>query len=842
MRQTPVMKAVTLFIAALFTLGLSACSGGGSSDGAGDSFGAGGGGGGGTDVSTLRLGHFNSSGVFIDGVIGADDLTVDGGDSTNLKVAVADADGVPVIDQVGTVQFGSICAGQGLAQISPLSKEFSSGGAVVEYTALNCSGSDSVFAVTQLGGETVRATVDLTTTPCAGPCVGGDVGLPGGSVKVLTSSPQLLSSADSEAEAITVTALVRNASNVAVADIPVSLSASSGVLILDSSSVKTNASGIVEAKLHTGGDPSLRDITVFASVSGAGSDNTLVKVTGTTLSIDGPEGVILGQDVTYTLTLTDASGTGLSAVPVVINQDIDSGGPANVVTDSGGQVSLDLVVTAGANSRSLTASALGATVTKDVILAEAALAFIAPTPDPTVELELNNPATFQVELLDSVGAPIANCDFVISTTRGNFSGPISAVTVTSNASGQASAVLNGGNIAGLATIKATTVSNATDPQCPSTQVSVSRTIEIVATTPNSVTVSAEPATIAVQGTSAIQAVVRDLNNNPVKNQIVNFSIENYPSGSLSSASGTTGSDGIARVSFVAGASTSATNGVIIRALVGPGPIQNTAALTVGGQATRISLGFGNTLIEDTDTTYQLPVSVIVTDAGGNPASNAQVILSLRGVAYQKGHYVAGVDSWVPEYHVSPIAPSDPQQPFYGCLDEDRGFPIPPSGTPATNTAENDIIDGKTGGNVNADGTDEANPDDLGEDINDNNTLEPGTPATVPLTVTLDENGASEFFVTYPQGHGNWLQLRLRATATVSGTEGSSTAFIGTQITVPDASLDQAPPGTPRAICDLNGDGDDTDLGECNDPIDGPLPGTPVIGSPYGESSDCRIAN
>lgn len=264
----------------------------------------GGGGTGGTSTN-LRMGSFSGS-TFTPEVIkvtnssGQVITTVNGGSSATLSVAIVDATNTPIIDSSSaTVQFGSICASQGLAEFSPVSKTLTSGGAQVQYTALGCNTTDKIFATTTINGKTLTATASVITTPCTGSCTSTgseDPGLPGGIVKIVTSDTQLLSAKDSEAEAITVTVLVKDSNNLAKKDVTVNLSASSGALILsDAASVKTNSTGSVTAKLHTGGDPSLRTITLTANVKGATAPATAtLDVTGTKITVDGPTSITAG--------------------------------------------------------------------------------------------------------------------------------------------------------------------------------------------------------------------------------------------------------------------------------------------------------------------------------------------------------------------------------------------------------------------------------------------------------------------------------------------------------------------------------------------------------------------
>jgi hypothetical protein len=55
-------------------------------------------------------------------------------------------------------------------------------------------------------------------------------------------------------------------------------------------------------------------------------------------------------------------------------------------------------------------------------------------------------------------------------------------------------------------------------------------------------------------------------------------------------------------------------------------------------------------------------------------------------------------------------------------------------------------------------------------------LDPGGVATVsPSPVTTDNTGTANVTIFYPEDHANWVQVRLTATATVAGTQTSTSA-------------------------------------------------------------------
>jgi Bacterial Ig-like domain (group 1) len=309
------------------------------------------------------------------------------------------------------------------------------------------------------------------------------------------------------------------------------------------------------------------------------------------------------------------------------------------------------------------------------------------------------------------------------TTRGTLSAP-SAMTVNGNA-----IVAISSNEAGSAIINANVAGG------PSSQVS----IEFFATTPNSLVLQAFPTTLGINATgstaqqSIITAIVQDVNGNLVKNQTVSFSLTDITGGNIFPASAVTDSFGRASTVYTSGAVPSAQNGVIITAAVGAvAPKQ--VRLTVAQQGLFVTLGTGNVILTPSNIQYALPYSVLVNDANGNPVANATVELTVLPTRYQKGVYVQNgppCTGWV--RLVSSTCPNE---------------------------------------DVNHNGVLDTLP--FNEDTNGNGELDPENVASVPGHVVTDANGFAFFDVVYAREF-TWVEVDLRARATVAGSEGLSHA-------------------------------------------------------------------
>src|SRR5690606_12327246 len=117
-----------------------------------------------------------------------------------------------------------------------------------------------------------------------------------------------------------------------------------------------------------------------------------------------------------------------------------------------------------------------------------------------------------------------------------------SVSVNTDPAGEASVSISSTN-AGPALITASAAGG----------VMTTRAIEFVATQAHTLTLQAEPFTVRAGEQSAITAIVRDVNNNLVKNKAVSFQIVDDTTGSsLTVPQSITNSQGSATTFFVAG--------------------------------------------------------------------------------------------------------------------------------------------------------------------------------------------------------------------------------------------------------------------------------------------------
>lgn len=578
-----------------------------------------------------------------------------------------------------------------------------------------------------LGTLLMAAVVACGGEDAFGPPPGGGPGDPGtpppveaAAIMLSTDTPSLPSAGTATA---TITAYVTDASNNLMADVPVQFSASSGSII--TTQPVTAANGAATAVLSTLNDPSNRDITVTARV-GAVERTLTVPVSGTSLTIQGPDALVSGVQGNYTVILNNSAGAAVPGAAVTLTAPSATLSSANLITDSNGRATFNMSQTAG-GTVALQASGAGAVASRSVTVSADNFTFI--TPEVDAQVPIGTPIDFTVNWQVG-GAPQADGTLVnFAPTRGTPSafsasttGGNATITLTSTSSGEA--VVTASNTAGT--------------------VSTTRRVYFVATTANAVSLQASPGTVGINQTSTLTATVRDPTNNLVAGKTVRFEIVNDPTqGSLTVGTAVTDLQGRASTVYNATSVPSALNGVTISAtVVNPAasdpqpPTLPTAQvnLTVAGAPSSIVFGTGNTIEQsEDDTLYIQHYTALVKDITGAGVSNVPVTITVEPVEYRKGFRFWTGNVWA----VSMSTPA-------ACLNEDLDF--------------NGILDPS-----------------VDNDENGNGTLQPGGVVTVVQdSVQTASDGGVRFRIVFPQDHADWVRVRLRARTTVQGTEFSTT--------------------------------------------------------------------
>jgi hypothetical protein len=697
-----------LFVALLITT-LAACGGGGTlgSDG-----GTGGAGGNTTPVFTLSVALTNAAGVASTALAQASPLTV----TATL-----------------TATNNGIVAGR-LIQFNLNNTALATLGNSAGTAVTNANG---VATITLLaGGSNGAGTVSASYAEVSAEAAytsagdgGGQVVVPVGTVILLADKLQLGSGTNDKVQ---LSALVRDTNNNLLVNVPVQFSSvgasggDGGELVVVAST--TESDGVAKAELRSSVDASVRNIVVTANV-GQSSSSLTISVTGTAIDISAPDSMVIGSTSSVSAILRNSQnqpiGNTVLSVTSARGNTLSTTAP---ITNSTGQASFNYTAT-NSGRDTLTISALGASsnATIEVSSDEFSLDTVAAT-----EVNLNTNFAITLTWL-SDGLPQANKSVTFDSTRGGiFVDPLvptsaSTVDVTTDASGKAKVYIRSTS-AGVSTLSARDMSNT---------VSTQSTVEFIATVPNTVVVQASPSQLGISEQSTIRAIVRDADNNPVKNSNVSFSLSGAAGGSISPASARTNSQGIASTVFTATAST-ARDGVVASATTAGK--SGFTKLTVGERTVFFRIATGNTLQIPNESTYKKQFSIIVTDASGNPIPQQDVYISVTptlGVnptsaatwAYAKGYYAPVPDLDNFEYYAAYRSVT--------CANEDANL--------------NGILE-------------------AGEDINNDGLLTPGNVATAPQSVKSGNDGVALFELTYGQSYANWIQVDITVSDKAEGTE------------------------------------------------------------------------
>ncbi|WP_299870863.1 immunoglobulin-like domain-containing protein [uncultured Cocleimonas sp.] len=550
------------------------------------------------------------------------------------------------------------------------------------------------------------------------------------SIELSVSSRQLASDGSSP---ITITAIAKDSNNTAIDAADITFAVDKDATILKDATVTTTVdpedptaepvttitAGSVQTATLKPGSATNQTLTVTAS-SGSTSKSITVEVVGTEVTIDGPQAITLNKDNPFVLKLKDSSNKAIAYEIVVLSSSAGNTikTDSNFETDSAGEIAF--TVTGDASGvDTITANVLGASFEKNIEVSSDEFA-LSSTSDEEININTNASIGF---IWTKNGIAQSGKTITLSATRGD----ITSQTAVTDADGKANFSISSPT-AGQTVITATTADG----------LSTTLDREFVATTPAYLNTQADPTLISPNGTSTIIAKVRDNNDNPVKNKIIDFRLNDTVDGVLSGSTAITDSLGRASVSYKAGNSSSAKDGVIIKTFIQgyPAVAEDEIKLTVGGNALRIVLGDDH-LLEADDVFYNKKFGVIVTDSAGNPIKGQDVSFKIIPKYYYKGSLWDTGDGWSGQSVYDETGSVIYKGVTSVCLSEDF---------------DND-------GNL-----------DSGEDINLNGTLEPTHDATVTGSGVTDENGKIVVETVYPKNTAWWSEQRIEATVTVDGTE------------------------------------------------------------------------
>ena len=627
------------------------------------------------------------------------------------------------------------------------------------------------------------------------------------SISLITNNPRLNSEGSSEG--VVITAIVKNKDNNLVEGAVVSFSADSGeiqlIQIEGSSALPgvTDISGRAQARLTTIGNTDNRTITVTATVlttSEIPPEKITIDVVGTTIAISGPQSVIQNDEATFIISLRDSNNNAVANQQLSVKSELkntlnNNSADITVTTDVNGLAEITFLAS-NAGKDIIKVNKPGVPGIKEgtlVVTISDDLLTITPNSsdrclsiddsedinnnrlldsgedinrngrlDLGCEIPLNQDQFFQVSW-KRAGEAVLDEDIMLSANRGVLSSEKVKMTkqdVPPLEIIPAEFSIRSDN-AGTATI---TVRG--NPSNGTTGPSQQFNVKFVATEAHSITVQANPAVIGVNPVdtdterSEILAVVRDIDNNLVASERVNFILADVTGGRLTEGSVFTDDFGRANTTYIAGPSSSAANGVSVTAVVADTPaVSESVSFTVAEKDLFVILGSGNELIKEDGRIYKAFHSVLVTDSNGTPVNDAEVKLSIYPLRYATGPDAAGN--------------------MFECENEDKN--------------RNGILDDGEDQNLYNEDVNRDGILDDGEDINNNGILDlalvqpngrldPGNVITVdnltlktgPQEGLTTPPGFAYFDVIYAIQFAGRVEAEIMARAKVAGSENSST--------------------------------------------------------------------
>ncbi|MFC0170906.1 hypothetical protein ACFFKC_22840, partial [Pseudoduganella danionis] len=315
----------------------------------------------------------------------------------------------------------------------------------------------------------------------------------------------------------------------------------------------------------------------------------------------------------------------------------------------------------------------------------------------------------------------------------------------------------------------------------------------------------ERTTLSTNGETNVIATVKDSNDLPVKNAIVEFSlVQDASGGRLEKGYAITDDSGNATVKYYSGRTPTANDAVQIRTTVNSIQVNGNAqtvtpltseikTLTVQTNATFIGFGFADKIRQHPDGRniyYVYDGSIFVNNNISQPAANQPVSVSIIPVQYLLG-----------EYYVIPKIPAVPEVKDDPNTAQDESSPAVPEVPAKWGIRHYDSWGVTTPGAVmclNEDANNNGILDAL-EDANQNGKLDPINPATIlsasgtelvnGQTMMTDTTGKLDFSIRYTKESAGWWIGMIKVTTKVSGTE-----FVEYRtITLPTAEEDVSEP-------------------------------------------------
>ena len=424
-----------------------------------------------------------------------------------------------------------------------------------------------------------------------------------------------------------------------------------GAGTLSSATATTNNSGVATVVLTSG--PNVQTASISASSNGYTANTSVVYTAGVASAIGlnaAPNAAIPKGSSTITAAVVDLNGNPVANEPITFSfAQKGSGTPSLSATSAATDVNglVRVTYTAGANAGTDIVTAITSNSVKPcdgaappvtpvacvsnahITVANSAAvvgSIVASSSKASIPVTTGSTQIIAT-VTDTAGAPLAGQTVTFAASAGSFA----TATATTDVNGIATNPLVAGSSVMTSTVRASTGGFT------SNNVSVAFT----AGAANTITVSAAPAAIGIGGTSTLTAYVVDAHGNPVVGEPVSFAITTKASGpnpTLGSASALTNANGLAVVSYTAGATTAGAD--VITATTSIPTVNSTVTVTSAAGTTavnNVALTTGAASIAaGGSTTF---VRAVVTDIHGAPAAGVTVTLSTSLGTLSAGPFV-----------------------------------------------------------------------------------------------------------------------------------------------------------------------------------------------------------
>ncbi|MBF0100057.1 MAG: Ig-like domain-containing protein [Desulfobacterales bacterium] len=590
------------------------------------------------------------------------------------------------------------------------------------------------------------------------------------SLMISTDKPTVSSDNSNPA---TITAIVLDANNAVLEGVDVAFNATRGQLSFRT--VKTDAQGRAQVAFSSGTDKSTIEVTITATVTGIASRSIPLRIEGSKIALTsdkytletGSEASVSSKTAVLTITLKDAADKPIVGVePKDIIIEVKPIGALTLSTKSektnyNGEINYDVIASSTSNDKVVvTVKALGEIQTIEYKVGARGTVFgiesLTLNPDSATLSKLIQPAPKEYAMSTNqnikitVRAPCENvydCKVIFASTLGGWDGTANNVSSEKSViNGECSAWIKS-SLAGVANIEIyyshdrsvqdTLILSFSAPSSEATQISLQSNLTVIARN---------------DGKATLTATVKNVTDQVVGQAPVSFSIVNPTGGGekLSPVVVLTNSNGEAQTTLSAGSLSSDSEGLIIMAsIIGrPDVKPSTIKIVIGGTAGSITMGRGTVISDPSDhknTTYMLPISVLVADSNGNSIKGAVVTLSIWPLQYATGVWVGfNGEDCVPGYSYDDVGL--PKYQFFENEDINRNLIC-----------------------------DNCLPRGNGEDVNTDSDLTPpnSSSGSLPSTVETDQYGVANFNLVYVKASAAWIKAEITATTRVLGTETES---------------------------------------------------------------------